>query len=285
MYDHKSPQAQSSLSKEHVVPPAVEVVKQGPPSPKQLLKPPMHMHIQGNNNKKESMQSNVQSPKPTFKSAMNIEWVSGSRFRFLDDDVDVEKRDSQRDLSVPHTVVHTSEGEHMTPVVAWNIRGAVNKNGRRYAKEMVLKHQPEIVIIMETHCQFASASSLWNSLGFSSIGIVEARGHSGGIWVLSRIVAETLPSVPIPLSPLCHDQVVWNGKSDGIYTVSSAYNWLGTSLRDWCRQHDSVGWVWKLKVPSKVQFFALLVTLSALHTNALRLRCGLSLSSACGRCS
>ncbi|KAK7282258.1 hypothetical protein RIF29_10902 [Crotalaria pallida] len=434
------------------------------------------LHDPMNGEKAQMKGKESQAPKPSFKSAMNIEWVSGNKFRFLDDDEYVG-------LKSPH-------------LLAWNIRGAVNKNGRRYAKELVLRHQPEIVVIMETHCSFAAACSFWSRLGFSKTGIVEARGHSGGIWVLTRNgsnfsfdvldifshcvtfsiargackwvcstvyaspvatvrdnlwdhlvgmqssiilpwlligdfneillpselpllpvprleeyqvgllsaevskeelvwsllhehdklwvqvlthkylstmsilqvahpgscsfvwkgilrardalkngflirlgqgdlsfwydkwipncylcelvdyvhitdsalrvkdvwlngawhlsglytprnnhVRELINSIPVPCASVCQDTVVWIGNSDGIYTVSSAYRWLGESLKGWCCHPGSSSWVWRLKVPAKIQFFAWLVSLDALPTNAFRMRRNLCSSAACDRCS
>jgi hypothetical protein len=46
-------------------------------------------------------------------------------------------------------------------------------------------HHPSIFCLFETHGLFSKVERLWTSLGYSAIFIQEARGHSGGIWVLS----------------------------------------------------------------------------------------------------
>jgi hypothetical protein len=69
-------------------------------------------------------------------------------------------------------------------ILVWNIRGASNARGKRRVKELVRSFKPTIFVIFETHCQFSVASSFWRGLGFEAACILEARGHSGGIWVL-----------------------------------------------------------------------------------------------------
>ncbi|KAK7259110.1 hypothetical protein RIF29_24708 [Crotalaria pallida] len=72
-------------------------------------------------------------------------------------------------------------GQRDLKILSWNVRGAVNKDGRRYARELISKHKPDCVILMETHCLFAAATIFWKSLGYVACEIVEARGHSGGL--------------------------------------------------------------------------------------------------------
>ena len=43
---------------------------------------------------------------------------------------------------------------------------------------------PIIFILMETHCLFASAKNLCESLGFEIHHLVEALSNSRGIWIL-----------------------------------------------------------------------------------------------------
>ncbi|KAK7243497.1 hypothetical protein RIF29_38295 [Crotalaria pallida] len=74
-------------------------------------------------------------------------------------------------------------------IISWNIRGTINKDGRRYVRELVHNHHPDIFIVMETHCLFSSSLNFWQRLGFVHVATVEARGHSGGIWVLSCVGA------------------------------------------------------------------------------------------------
>lgn len=69
-------------------------------------------------------------------------------------------------------------------VLCWNIRGAINVDGRRHIKELVRKHTPAIVILMETHCIFKKVSKFWERVGYDISGYSEAQGHASGIWVL-----------------------------------------------------------------------------------------------------
>ena len=36
-------------------------------------------------------------------------------------------------------------------ILSWNIRGALSLEGRRHAKELVRKHRPLFIFLMETH--------------------------------------------------------------------------------------------------------------------------------------
>ncbi|XP_057444482.1 uncharacterized protein LOC130736702 [Lotus japonicus] len=60
-------------------------------------------------------------------------------------------------------------------------------NGQRFIKDLIRSRKPDIVILVETRCQFAQASQLWSSMGFTPSFISEASGFRGGIWVLTRI--------------------------------------------------------------------------------------------------
>ncbi|XP_057442323.1 uncharacterized protein LOC130734042 [Lotus japonicus] len=71
-------------------------------------------------------------------------------------------------------------------IMSWNIRGAMNEDGRRFVKDTVRYRKPDIIIIVEPRCQFNRVRSFWTSLGFTLQFISEATGFSGGIWVLSN---------------------------------------------------------------------------------------------------
>ncbi|XP_019434885.1 PREDICTED: uncharacterized protein LOC109341431 [Lupinus angustifolius] len=59
--------------------------------------------------------------------------------------------------------------------------------GRRNVRDLIRKFLPYLVVLVETHCQFEDARVFWNDLGYQECDIVEAYGHSSGIWVLSCI--------------------------------------------------------------------------------------------------
>ncbi|PNY14401.1 ribonuclease H [Trifolium pratense] len=69
-------------------------------------------------------------------------------------------------------------------ILSWNIRGAQNNNAKRQLKEMIRKYQPTFLAIVETHTPFARLNHFWSTNNYMPIHIVEASGHSGGIWLL-----------------------------------------------------------------------------------------------------
>ncbi|XP_057760324.1 uncharacterized protein LOC130980686 [Arachis stenosperma] len=77
-----------------------------------------------------------------------------------------------------------SQGDMMVDLHYLNIRGASNKLARVHSKELVNKFHPTFFILFETHIPFERMKSFWNSLGYQGVGIVEANGHNGGIWIL-----------------------------------------------------------------------------------------------------
>lgn len=66
----------------------------------------------------------------------------------------------------------------------WNVRGAMHANARLALKEYIRLKKPDVIILVETHCQFQKAQRFWKGQGFLPGCIVEAAGQSGGIWVL-----------------------------------------------------------------------------------------------------
>lgn len=69
-------------------------------------------------------------------------------------------------------------------ILSWNIRGASNDKAKRHIKELIRKHKPSLIFLMETHTQFENLKLFWQRVGYHPIHIEEAQGHSGGIWAL-----------------------------------------------------------------------------------------------------
>lgn len=69
-------------------------------------------------------------------------------------------------------------------ILCWNVRGVVSTAGRRHTRELVKKHQPSMIMLMETHCVFDKAKRFWHGQGYEAAAVSEAQGHSGGIWIL-----------------------------------------------------------------------------------------------------
>jgi hypothetical protein len=73
-----------------------------------------------------------------------------------------------------------------TSILSWNIRGAQNNTARRHLKDLIRRFTPTFFAILETHVPFARLSNFWSNNGYSPVHIIEASGHSGGIWLLKH---------------------------------------------------------------------------------------------------
>jgi len=82
-----------------------------------------------------------------------------------------------------------------TSILSWNIRGAQNSNARRQMKDLIRKYNPTYIAIFETHTAFSNLSSFWNNHGYIPVHIIEAKSHSGGIWLLVQSATTTTSTV------------------------------------------------------------------------------------------
>lgn len=71
--------------------------------------------------------------------------------------------------------------------LSWNIRGASSDKAKRHIKNLINKHRPSIIFIMETHILFEKVRVFWQRVGYFPIHIVEAQGHSGGLWAMAQV--------------------------------------------------------------------------------------------------
>jgi endonuclease/exonuclease/phosphatase family metal-dependent hydrolase len=71
-------------------------------------------------------------------------------------------------------------------ILSWNIRGALGKQSRCQVRDIINSCHPSLVLLYETHGVFSKVERKWISLGYNLVFIQEARGHSGGIWILSN---------------------------------------------------------------------------------------------------
>lgn len=119
-------------------------------------------------------------------------------------------------------------------ILCWNVRGAVNTAGRRHTRELVRKHHPSIVMLMETHCTFSRAERFWNKLGYEAGAYFEAQGHSGGIWILVEKGRDFTSSVVD-----CFHQIVTISIKKGahIWWCSAVYASPIPSIRDQLWEH------------------------------------------------
>ncbi|KAJ1395871.1 Endonuclease/exonuclease/phosphatase superfamily [Sesbania bispinosa] len=69
-------------------------------------------------------------------------------------------------------------------IITWNVHGALSQDGKSYIRELVSSHKTDIFSILDTHCAFKRVENFWRRLRFKPVCIVEAAGHSGGIWIM-----------------------------------------------------------------------------------------------------
>jgi len=89
---------------------------------------------------------------------------------------------------VPHSLM---EPLLYTTILSWNIRGANNSKPKRQLKDMIRKYKPSFLAIYETLVPFLRLSTFWNNNGYNPQHIIEANGHSGGIWLLKQSAKNT----------------------------------------------------------------------------------------------
>lgn len=80
-------------------------------------------------------------------------------------------------------------------ILSWNIRGAQNNNARRNLKELMRKHNPTFIAIYETHVPYHRLSTFWANTDYTPVHIIEANGHSGGIWLLKHSATNILTTI------------------------------------------------------------------------------------------
>jgi hypothetical protein len=68
-------------------------------------------------------------------------------------------------------------------ILAWNVRGFANRKSWNHMHDIVNRYKPDVIFLFETH---TSSKSFWAREGYDKIEIQEARGQSGGIWVIQR---------------------------------------------------------------------------------------------------
>ncbi|XP_024632715.1 uncharacterized protein [Medicago truncatula] len=80
-------------------------------------------------------------------------------------------------------------------ILSWNIRGAHNNNARRNLKDLMRKHNPTFIAIYETHVPYLRLSTFWANTDYTPVHIIEANGHSGGIWLLKHSATNILTTI------------------------------------------------------------------------------------------
>ncbi|XP_061375835.1 uncharacterized protein LOC133317945, partial [Gastrolobium bilobum] len=86
-----------------------------------------------------------------------------------------------------------------------------------------------------------------------------------------------------PSSQDGQDHLIWNGTTDGKFTVKSAYEIL--AIKDTTIQQFPWESVWRWQGPERIRFFLWLMAGEKLMTNVCRLRRHMALSDLCPRCN
>lgn len=69
-------------------------------------------------------------------------------------------------------------------ILVWNVLGATRKAFGLALKEVRHRFKPKIVVLVETRCSSDNAQKIIRRMGFKFQLLEEARGMSGGIWIL-----------------------------------------------------------------------------------------------------
>ena len=69
-------------------------------------------------------------------------------------------------------------------IIFWNVRGAASKSFLRNTIELLLTYKPSVFIVREPRISGDKATQRIGNLGFQNFVKTDARGFSGGIWVL-----------------------------------------------------------------------------------------------------
>lgn len=69
-------------------------------------------------------------------------------------------------------------------IASWNYRGTTTKGFVSLIKDLRREYGISMFFLHETHCGGNRASKLAGRMGFQQSFIIDASGHSGGIWCL-----------------------------------------------------------------------------------------------------
>ena len=72
-------------------------------------------------------------------------------------------------------------------IVVWNCRGALNPNFQSHIRELVRCHNPDVLVVMETHIGGDRAEDISDRLPFNNAIHTETMGFAGGIWLMWNV--------------------------------------------------------------------------------------------------
>ncbi|KAL3034339.1 hypothetical protein AAZX31_02G188700 [Glycine max] len=69
-------------------------------------------------------------------------------------------------------------------VISWICRGANSRGFSVLIKDISREYESSLIFLIETHADASAADRVIDRLGFDKSFVVNARGHSGGLWCL-----------------------------------------------------------------------------------------------------
>ena len=69
-------------------------------------------------------------------------------------------------------------------ILLWNCRGALNADFKKRVPEMVVNHQPALMVITETRIEGDRAERIVEGLPFDGLFATDMIGYDGGLWLL-----------------------------------------------------------------------------------------------------
>lgn len=108
-------------------------------------------------------------------------------------------------------------------ILSWNCRGASRPEFITTARELIIRHNPQVLIIMEAKLSFDRATDIANGLLFEDKIIVSTVNHAGGLWVLWNNSNITLSQVHISNRGV-HAMISYNNGASP-FLMSAIYNY------------------------------------------------------------
>ncbi|KAL8167004.1 hypothetical protein V2J09_008503 [Rumex salicifolius] len=68
--------------------------------------------------------------------------------------------------------------------ISWNVQGAGNKNFLNTLKDLIIMHDPAILVLLKTRISGEQADKVCEKIGFDGILPSEAMGFKGSVWIL-----------------------------------------------------------------------------------------------------
>lgn len=102
--------------------------------------------------------------------------------------------------------------------LTWNCRGTASKGFTSLIKELRREYKASLIFLLETHSSGSNALKQARKTGFSGQHIVDARGHSGGIWCLWDLAVWKVEILECS-DQFVHIKVVWNSQVTWLVAV------------------------------------------------------------------